>query len=399
MKRTYIVYAKRTAIGKIGGKLSPVRVDDLLASVLKNVKEHLSFDPLLIDDVIIGCANQAGEDNRNLARMAVLLSGLPLQTPGTTINRLCGSSLDAVIDGHARIQAGIADCLIVGGAESMTRGPLVISKAQSAFDRDQKMYDTTFGWRFPNPKMEKMFPLMAMGETAEEVANLYQLTRESQDQFAYNSHMKAAAAYARGDFADEILPITVEMKKDSYVFDKDECVRADTTMEALAKLKAVFRSNGTVTAGNSSPMNDGASAILMVSEEFLKAHKLTPIMEVTGAAVRGLHPNTMGLGPVEAVKVLMSRYNKKINDFDSIELNEAFAAQSLGCIKGLELDPSKVNLNGGAIAIGHALGSSGTRIVTTLAHQMKKNKKIKEGLATMCIGVGQGIAVSFKNCQ
>jgi acetyl-CoA acyltransferase len=399
MKRTFIVYAKRTAIGKIGGKLSPVRVDDLLATVLKNVKEQLSFDPLLIDDVIVGCANQAGEDNRNLARMAVILSGLPLQTPGTTINRLCGSSLDAVIDGHARIQAGIADCLIIGGAESMTRGPLVMSKAQSAFDRDQKMYDTTFGWRFPNPKMEKMFPLMAMGETAEEVANLYQISRESQDQFAFNSHMKAAAAYARGDFADEILPITVEMKKDSYVFDKDECVRADTTMEALAKLKAVFRNNGSVTAGNSSPMNDGASAVLMVSEEFLKAHKLTPIMEVTGAAVRGLHPNTMGLGPVEAVKVLMSRYSKKISDFDSIELNEAFAAQSLGCIKGLELDPSKVNLNGGAIAIGHALGSSGTRIVTTLAHQMKKNKAIKEGLATMCIGVGQGIAVSFKNCQ
>lgn len=399
MKRTYIVYAKRTAIGKLGGKLAPVRVDDLLASVLKNVKEHLSFDPLLIDDVVAGCANQAGEDNRNLARMATILAGLPLQTPATTINRLCGSSLDAVIDGHARIQAGIADCLIVGGAESMTRGPYVLAKAQSPYDRDQKMYDTTFGWRFQNPKMEKMFPLLGMGETAEEVANLYKLTREEQDQFAYNSHMKAAAAYARGDFADEILPVTVEMKKDSYVFEKDECVRADTTLETLAKLRPVFRSNGSVTAGNSSPMNDGASAILMVSEEFLKTHKLTPIMEVTGAAVRGLHPNTMGLGPVEAVKVLLKRYNKKVSDFDSIELNEAFAAQSLGCIKGLELDPSKVNLNGGAIAIGHALGSSGTRIVTTLAHQMKKNKAIKEGLATMCIGVGQGIAVSFRNCQ
>lgn len=399
MKRTFIVYAKRTAIGKLGGKLAPVRVDDLLASVLKDVREHLSFDPKLVDDVVIGCANQAGEDNRNVARMATILAGFPMDIPGTTINRLCGSSLDAVIDGHARIQAGIADCLVVGGAESMTRGPYVLAKAQSPYDRDQKMYDTTFGWRFQNPKMEKIFPLLGMGETAEEVAALYKISREEQDQFAYNSHMKAAAAYARGDFADEILPLTVELKKDSYVFDRDECVRADTTLEALAKLKAVFRKDGTVTAGNSSPMNDGASAILMVSEEFLKAHNLTPIMEVTGAAVRGLHPNTMGLGPVEAVKVLMKRYNKKISDFDSIELNEAFAAQSLGCIKGLELDQSKVNLNGGAIAIGHALGSSGTRIVTALAHQMKKNKAIKEGLATMCIGVGQGIAVSFRNCQ
>ncbi len=399
MKRTYIVYAKRTAIGKLGGKLAPLRVDDLLATVLKNVKEHLSFDPLLVDDIVIGCANQAGEDNRNLARMATILAGLPMDIPGTTINRLCGSSLDAVIDGHARIQAGLADCLIVGGAESMTRGPYVFSKAQTPFDREQKIYDTTFGWRFQNPKMEKLFPLLGMGETAEEVALLHNLSRQEQDQFAYNSHMKAAAAYDRGDFKDEILPVTVEMKKDSYVFEKDECVRPDTTLSALEKLKPVFRKEGTVTAGNSSPMNDGASAILMVSEDFLKTHKLTPIMEVTGAAVRGLHPNIMGLGPVEAVKVLMKRFNKKVSDFDSIELNEAFAAQSLGCIKGLELDPSKVNINGGAIAIGHALGSSGTRIVTTLAHQMKKNKAIKEGLATMCIGVGQGIAVSFRNCQ
>ncbi len=399
MKRTYIVYAKRTAVGKLGGKLAPVRVDDLMAHVLKDIKESLTFDPLLIDDVLVGCANQAGEDNRNLARMAVVLSGLPLEIPGATTNRLCGSSLDAVIDGFGRIQSGIADCLIIGGAESMSRGPYVLAKAQSAFDRDQKMFDTTFGWRFTNPKMEKMFPLLGMGETAEEVAALYKLSREEQDHFAYNSHMKAAAAAARGDFAEEILPYKVELKKESYDFKTDECVRADTTIEALAKLKAVFRKDGTVTAGNSSPMNDGASGLLMVSEEFMKSHNLTPMMEVTGAAVRGLHPNVMGLGPVEAVKVLMKRYNKKVTDFDAIELNEAFAAQSLGCIKGLELDPTKVNMNGGAIAIGHALGSSGTRIVTSLAHQMKKNKQIKEGLATMCIGVGQGIAVSFRNCQ
>lgn len=398
MKRTFVVNAKRTAIGKLSGKLAPARVDDLLAFVLADLKNSMNFDPALIDDVIVGCANQAGEDNRNLARMSLILAGYPLEVPGTTINRLCGSSLDALIDGYARIQSGLADCLVIGGAESMTRAPFALSKASSPFDREQKMFDTTFGWRFTNPKMEKIFPLLGMGETAEEVAALYKISREEQDKFALASHQKAAAAWDRGDFNDEVLPYTVELKKESYVFAKDECVRADTTMEALAKLKPVFRKEGTVTAGNSSPMNDGASGILIVSEEFMNIHKLTPMMEVTGAAVRGLHPNTMGLGPVEAVKVLLKKYNKKVSDFDSIELNEAFAAQSLGCIKGLELDQSRVNLNGGAIAIGHALGSSGTRIVTTLAHQMKKNKNIKEGLATMCIGVGQGIAVSFRNC-
>lgn len=398
MKKSFIVYAKRTAIGKLSGKLATVRVDDLLAHVFTDIKNTINFDPKLIDDVIVGCANQAGEDNRNIARMSVILSGLPLEVPGTTMNRLCGSSLDAVIDGYARIQAGIAECLIIGGAESMTRAPYVLSKANEGFGRDQKMFDTTLGWRFPNSKMEAMFPLFTMGETAEEVANLYKISRVEQDLFAVNSHKKAIAAWDRGDFNDEVIPYTVTMKKDSYIFSKDECPRADTTMEALSKLKPVFRKDGTVTAGNSSPMNDGASALLLVSEEFMKKHNLTPMMEITGAATRGVHPNTMGIGPVEAVKTLMKRYNKKISDFDAIELNEAFAAQSIGCIKGLDLDPTKVNINGGAIAIGHALGSSGTRIVTTLAHQMKKNKNIKEGLASMCIGVGQGIAVSFKNC-
>ena len=244
MKRTFIVHAKRTAIGKLAGKLSPVRVDDLMASVLKEIKDSLTFDPELIDDVLIGCANQAGEDNRNLARMAVVLSGLPLSIPGSTTNRLCGSSLDAILDGFGRIQSGIADCLIVGGAESMSRGPYVMSKAQSAFDRDQKMYDSTFGWRFINPKMEKMFPLYGMGETAEEVATLHKISREEQDQFAYQSHMKAIAAWNRGDFSDEVLAINVELKKESYLFAKDECPRADTTLEALSKLKAVFRKEG-----------------------------------------------------------------------------------------------------------------------------------------------------------
>lgn len=398
MKNAYVVYAKRTPIGKLGGTLSSVRVDDLLAHILTHIKNVITFDPQLIDDVIIGCANQAGEDNRNVARMSLLLAGLPINVPGTTINRLCGSSLDALIDGWGRINSGLADCLIIGGTESMTRAPYVLGKPESAFDRSQKMYDSTFGWRFQNPAMEKIFPLLGMGETAEEVAALYKITREEQDQFALSSHQKASAAIKRGDFKEQILPYSIVSKKETKIIDSDECVRESTTLEALAKLPTVFKKNGTVTAGNASPMNDGASAVMLVSEEFLKTHNLTPVMKVTGAGVRGVHPSTMGLGPIEAVKVLMKKYNKKITDFDAIELNEAFAAQALGCIKGLELDSSKVNLNGGAIAIGHPLGCSGTRITTSLFHLMKQNKNIKQGLATMCIGVGQGIAVSFENC-
>lgn len=399
MKKAYLVYAKRTPIGKLSGKLASVRVDDMLAHVLLDLKKSITFDPNLIDDVIIGCANQAGEDNRNLARMSLLLAGLPMSVPGTTINRLCGSSLDAIIDGWGRINSGLADCLVIGGAESMTRAPYVLSKPETSFDRSQKMFDSTFGWRFQNPAMEKLFPLLGMGETAEEVAELYKISREEQDQFALSSHQKAFAAISRGDFKEQIIPYSIVTKKETVVVDSDECVRESTTLEALAKLPAVFRKNGTVTAGNSSPMNDGASAVLLVSEEFLKTHQLTPIMSITGAGVRGVHPSTMGLGPIEAVKVLMKKYNKKISDFDAIELNEAFAAQAIGCMKGLEIDPSKVNLNGGAIAIGHPLGCSGTRITTSLFHLMKNNKNIKQGLASMCIGVGQGVAVSFENCQ
>lgn len=398
MKNAYVVYAKRTPIGKLSGTLSSVRVDDLLAHVLVDIKNTIKFDPSLIDDVIVGCANQAGEDNRNLARMSLLLAGLPMAIPGTTINRLCGSSLDALIDGWGRINSGLSECLIIGGAESMTRAPYVLSKPEAAFDRSQKMFDSTFGWRFQNPAMEKLFPLLGMGETAEEVAALLQISREEQDQFALSSHQKASAAIKRGDFKDQILPYSIITKKETKIIDTDECVRESTTLEALAKLPAVFKKNGTVTAGNSSPMNDGASAIMLVSEEFLNTHKLLPIMKISGAGVRGVHPSTMGLGPVEAVKVLMKKYHKKISDFDAIELNEAFSAQALGCIKSLEIDPTKVNLNGGAIAIGHPLGCSGTRITTSLFHLMKQNKNIKQGLATMCIGVGQGIAVSFENC-
>lgn len=395
MKPCYIVYAKRTPIGKINGVLSSVRVDDLLSYLFEDLKKWVKFPLNEIDDCVVGCANQAGEDNRNIARMALILASFPLEVPGTTINRLCGSSLDAIIDASARISSGIADCILVGGAESMTRAPYALSKASHSFGRDQKLYDTSLGWRFPNSRMEKMFPLYSMGETAEEVAKLFNISRKDQDEFAHNSHLKASKA----DFSQEILPITLSSKKGTEVVNSDECIRRDSTIESLAKLKPVFRDGGSVTAGNSSPMNDGASMVLVVSEEFLKRHNLKPILEITGGAARGVHPNTMGLGPIESTKVLCKRFGKKIEDFDVIELNEAFAAQALACIRELKINPDKVNLKGGAIALGHPLGSSGARLVTTMAYLMKENSKLKQGLATMCIGVGQGISLSVKNCN
>ena len=398
-KVSYLVHASRTPIGSFGGALSTVRIDDLLAGLMKNFATKSNFDLKEIDDTIIGCANQAGEDNRNLARMALVLAGYPFEVPGTTINRLCGSSLDAVIDAHARIQAGIGHCFIAGGGESMSRAPYVMSKANSGFDRAQKMWDTSIGWRFENPKMAAIFPLLGMGETAEEVQKLYGITREDQDKFAFSSHEKAVKAQAEGRFKDEIVPVIVESKKGEIIVDKDEGPRADTSLEKLAKLKPAFRKDGSVTAGNSSSINDGASMTIICSEEFVKRHNLKPIAMVTGGAVHGLHPNTMGLGPIGATKKLCERFGYKVSDFDVVELNEAFAVQALACMKDLELDPKKVNRNGGSIAIGHPLGASGTRILTTLVHQMQKDPSLKKGLASMCIGVGQGIALSVENCQ
>lgn len=399
MKKTsYIVHAKRTPVGSFGGALSGVRVDDLLAELFKDYAGRAVHDLKEISDTVIGCANQAGEDNRNLARMGLILAGYPHEVTGTTINRLCGSSLDAVIDAHSRILAGIGDCFIAGGAESMSRAPYVMSKSQSPFDRTQKIWDTSIGWRFENPKMAAMFPLFGMGETAEEVQKLHHISREDQDKFALASHQKAVAAQSAGKFDTEIVPITVQGKKDSVIVAKDEGPRSDTTLEKLAKLKAAFRKDGTVTAGNSSSINDGASMVVICSEEFVKRHNLKPLAMVTGGAVHGLHPNVMGLGPVGATRKLCERFGYKISDFDVIELNEAFSAQALGCIKELELDPSKINRNGGSIAIGHPLGASGTRILTTLIHQMQKDTKLNKGLATMCIGVGQGIALSVERC-
>ncbi|MGE3608478.1 MAG: acetyl-CoA C-acyltransferase [Bacteriovoracaceae bacterium] len=398
-KSTYIIHAKRTAIGSFGGMLSSVRIDDLLANLFKDYAKLANHSLTEIDDVIIGCANQAGEDNRNLARMALLLAEYPFEVPGTTINRLCGSSLDAVIDAHARIQAGLGDCFIAGGAESMSRAPYVLSKANTPFERSQKMWDTSIGWRFENPKMAAMFPLLGMGETAEEVQKLHQISREEQDLFALNSHQKAIAAQNAGKFVDEIVPISIESKKGVVIVDRDEGPRADTSLEKLAKLKAAFKKDGTVTAGNSSSINDGASFVVVCSEEFVKRHRLNPLARITGGAVHGLHPNIMGLGPVGAIRKLSTRVGLKVSDFDIVELNEAFAVQALACMKELELDPKKVNLNGGSIAIGHPLGASGTRILTTMLHQMKNDSNFKNGLASMCIGVGQGIALSVESCR
>ncbi len=398
MKSTYIVHAKRTPVGSFGGVFSSVRIDDLLAELFKDYAQSAKHDLAEISDAIIGCANQAGEDNRNLARMGLLLANYPFEVTGTTINRLCGSSLDAVMDAHARISAGFGDCFIAGGGESMSRAPYVLSKSNSPFDRTQKMWDTSIGWRFENSKMAQIFPLLGMGETAEEVQKLHGISREDQDLFALNSHQKAVAAQKDGRFSDEIVSITVENKKGQIIVQSDEGPRADTSLEKLAKLKPAFRKEGTVTAGNSSSINDGASMVVICSEEFLKRHNLTPIVRITGGAVHGLHPNVMGLGPVGAVKKLCEKFHYKVSDFDIIELNEAFAAQALGCMKELNLEPSKINRNGGSIAIGHPLGASGTRILTTLIHQMKKDPSLKKGLATMCIGVGQGIALSVERC-
>lgn len=392
MKSVYIIHAKRTPIGKLAGALSGVRVDDLLAIPFADFKKSATFDLTEIDDVIAGCANQAGEDNRNVARMASVLAGFPYEVPAATTNRLCGSSLDATINAFTKIAAGFAHCIVVGGVEGMSRAPYVLSKAESPFSADQKIYNTALGWRFPNPAMEKIFPLLSMGETAEEVAKANNISRKEQDQFAYESQKKAVAAQSSGAFTDEIIPVATK----TSTVDKDEGPRTDTTLEKLATLKPVFKKDGSVTAGNSSTLNDGSSMVVLVSEEFLKRHNLKPLARISGFGVRGIHPNIMGLGPVESTKTLMKNFGKKISDFHHIELNEAFAAQAIGCIKGLDIDPKVVNQNGGAIALGHPLGCSGTRILTTLIYRLQKDVRAKEGLATMCIGVGQGISLSIE---
>lgn len=397
-REVYICDAIRTPIGRFGGGLAPVRADDLAAVPLKAlIERNPQLDLAAIDEVFMGCANQAGEDNRNVARMALLLAGIPDSVPGVTLNRLCASGLDAVGSAFRAIAAGEMELAIAGGVESMSRAPYVMGKADSAFGRNQKIEDTTIGWRFINPLMKAQYGVDAMPQTADNVADDYQVSRADQDLFALRSQQRAARAQAEGFFAEEIVPVVIKGKKGETVVDTDEHPRADTTLEALTKLNPVNGEGKTVTAGNASGVNDGAVALILASAEAVKKHGLTPRARVLGMASAGVAPRVMGIGPVPAVRKLLERLNLGIDQFDVIELNEAFAAQGLAVMRelGLADDSAKVNPNGGAIALGHPLGASGARLVQTALHQLEKSGG-KLGLATMCVGVGQGLALAIE---
>lgn len=392
MKEVYIIDGIRTAIGKYAGSLKDTRPDDMAALLIKKIVERNPGIPKEeIEDVILGNANGAGEENRNIARMCVLLAELPLTVGGATVNRLCASGMQAFVNGVQGIRNGEGDCYLVGGVESMTRAPFVLGKNSEPFGRKAEMYDTTIGWRFTNPKLAKMHHPYSMGETAENVAEKYNVSRERQDEFAYNSQMKAKKSIEDGRFKNEIIPVEIKVKKETKYFDVDEFARPDTTMEALAKLKPAFREGGTVTAGNSSGVNDGASLIMLASKDFVKKYDLKPRARYVASAVAGVDPSCMGIGPVPATRKALERAGMKLNEIDLAELNEAFAAQSLACMDELGINPDIVNVNGGAIALGHPLGSSGARIIITLLNELEKRNK-RYGLATMCIGVGQGMA-------
>ena len=400
-KNAYIIDGTRSAIGNFKGSLAPVRTDDLMASVIKNLIEKNPELPVeKIDDVIIGCANQAGEDNRNVARMALLLAGIPVTVPGETVNRLCASGMSAIVQASRAIKSNEGDLFIAGGVEGMSRGPYAISKAESSFGTDQKMYDTSFGWRFINPQMEKMYGTEAMGKTAENLAEMYQISREEQDEFALNSQMKATKAQQSGRLAEEISDVVIPQRKgDAVIVNKDEFIKPNTSLEILDKLRAAFvKENGSVTAGNASGLNDGAAAVIVASDEAVEKYGLKPLAKIVTSAVTGTEPRIMGIGPVEATKLALKRANLSLDQIDIIELNEAFAAQSIACLKelGIANDDPRVNVNGGAIALGHPLGMSGTRITYSAALELNKTGK-KYALATMCIGVGQGYAVILEN--
>jgi 3-oxoadipyl-CoA thiolase len=390
----FVVGGVRTAIGSFGGTLGPVRADDLAAVVLAELmKKFPNLDSAVISDVFMGCANQAGEDNRNVARMAVLLAGLPHTVPAETLNRLCASGMSAVATAARAAHANEGDVFIAGGVEHMTRGPWVISKTSSAFGRDAQMFDSSFGWRFVNPKMKEMYGVDAMGETAENLAEMFNISRDDQDAFALWSQQKAAASIDL--LKEEIVNVSIPTKKgDPIIFNTDEFAKAGTTLEGLAKLRASFRNGGTVTAGNASGLNDGAAALLMASENGLQTHGLTPLTRVVSSAVSGVEPRIMGIGPVEASKLALKRAGLTLDQMDILELNEAFAAQVLACTRqlGLEDNDARINPQGGAIALGHPLGMSGARLVQTASMQLSRSKK-KYALCTMCIGVGQGYAV------
>jgi len=395
MKAVYVIDCLRTPIGKYGGALSNIRPDDLLAHVLKVlVKRNDNIDVHAIEDVIAGAANQSGEDNRNVARMAALLAGLPTSVAGTTVNRLCASGLQSIMDAARAIACGDGDLMIACGVESMSRAPFVIPKANSAFAREPQIFDTTLGWRFINKKLSDLYYPYTMGETAENVAKQWNISRNAQDEFAMGSQHKYAKALASGKFLNEISPLQVQVGKDAFDFDVDEHPRL-SSLEKLGQLKPAFAKDGTVTAGNSSGINDGAAAMLLASEDAVVKYGLIPMAKIKSMAVAGVDPSIMGIGPVPATKKALERAGLTVADLDLIELNEAFASQSIACIHDLGLDLEKVNVNGGSIALGHPLGCSGVRISTTLLHEMKK-RKAKYGLATMCIGVGQGAAVVFE---
>ncbi|MFE4722814.1 thiolase family protein [Streptomyces sp. NPDC056728] len=390
MRPVHFAAARRTPIGKLRGALSTVRPDDLAAGVIRGLLAGVpDLDPARIDDVYWGAANQAGEDNRNIARMAALLAGLPESVPGATVNRLCASGLEAVTTAARTIASGEADVVLAGGSESMSRAPFVLQRPDEALPHKMETYDTRLGWRLVNPKMKELHGVLAMGETAEEVADRYDVPRERQDAFALRSHHNAAEARKNGLFDAEILPVT---RPDGVVVEQDECIRPDTSLEKLGTLKPVFRKGGTVTAGNASPMNDGAAGLLLVSEDALNDLGLESLGRYVAGASAGVHPDVMGIGPVPATQKALARVGWSIDDVQEAEFNEAFAAQALACVDALGIDPELVNPTGGAIALGHPLGCSGARILTTLLHRMRRTGGSR-GLATMCVGVGQGSAV------
>jgi 3-oxoadipyl-CoA thiolase len=401
MKDAFIIDGVRTAIGNFGGTLAAVRTDDLAAFVLKKIMDkNVGIDPAAINEIILGCANQAGEDNRNVARMALLLAGLPYTIPAETVNRLCASGLSASVAAARSIMLGDADIAIAGGVENMTRGPWVMSKASAPFGRDQQLFDSSFGWRFIHPKMKEIYGVDAMGETAENLADLHKISREDQDAFAMHSQQKAAAAQAKGRFDLEISAFEIPQKKgDAKVFAQDEFMRKDTNMESLSKLKPAFRSNGTVTAGNASGLNDGAAAILLASEEGIKQHGLKPLARLVSNGAAGVQPRIMGIGPVEASAIALKKAGLTLDQIDIIELNEAFAAQVLSCTRSWKIADNDVRLNpnGGAIALGHPLGMSGARLLYSAALELHQQNK-KYALVTMCIGVGQGYAAVIERC-
>lgn len=395
MKEAYIIDAIRTPIGKFQGTLSPVRTDDLAALVIRElIKRNGSIDPGAIDDVIMGCANQAGEDNRNVARMALLLAGLPWKVPGETVNRLCSSGMSAAIHARRAIAANEGDLFIAGGVEHMTRGPFVMSKPSKPFGNDSQLFDSSFGWRFVNPQMEKLYGTHAMGETAENLVEKFDISREDQDTFACHSQMKAAKAQQNGRLAEEIVPVEIpQRKKDPVVFRNDEFIKADTTMEVLSKLRPAFKKDGSVTAGNASGLNDGAAAMLIASEDAIRRFSLKPLARIVSSGVAGVEPSIMGIGPVYASQKALERAGLTLDDMDILEFNEAFASQVLACTRqlGVADDDPRLNPNGGAIAIGHPLGMSGTRILQTAAIELHKQNK-RFALVAMCVGVGQGYA-------